>query len=101
MAETVGSIMSNHCGKGRYLEPVNFSKENCLEFNVGPVFLLNNMIEKLYNLRKRDFIYKTNEEGIMSSHFSKVVDSEEGSAVKTYRKQQLEKAHLPVDIWNL
>jgi hypothetical protein len=27
MAETVGSIMTNHSGRGRYLEPVNFSKE--------------------------------------------------------------------------
>jgi hypothetical protein len=27
MAETAGSIMANHCGKGRYLEAVNFSRE--------------------------------------------------------------------------
>ena len=27
MAETVGSIMTNHTGKGRYLTPENFSKE--------------------------------------------------------------------------
>ena len=27
MAETVGSIMANHTGKGRYLTPENFSKE--------------------------------------------------------------------------
>ena len=36
MAETVGSIMSNHIGKGRYLNPHNFSKEICLEYNLGP-----------------------------------------------------------------
>ena len=27
MAETVGSIMANHCGKGRFLTPSNFSME--------------------------------------------------------------------------
>ena len=36
MAETVGSIMANHIGKGRYLNPHNFSKEICLEYNLGP-----------------------------------------------------------------
>ena len=99
MAETVGSIMTNHCGKGRYLEPVNFSKEICLEFNLGPLFMLNNIIDKLYNLKKREYVYKTNESGARSSHFSQLVDVEEGSAVRTYRRQQQEKSHLPVDIW--
>ena len=101
MAETVGSIMTNYCGKGRYLEPVNFSKEICLEFNLGPVFLLDNMIEKLYNLRKREYIYKTNESGALHLHFSHMADVDEESAVRTYRKQQLDKAHLPVEIWKL
>jgi hypothetical protein len=36
IAETVGSIMANHIGKGRYLNPHNFSKEICLEYNLGP-----------------------------------------------------------------
>ena len=36
IAETVGSIMTNHVGKGRYLNPHNFSKEICLEYNLGP-----------------------------------------------------------------
>ena len=34
-AEMVGNIMSNHIGKGRYLNPHNFSKEICLEYNLG------------------------------------------------------------------
>ena len=92
--------MKNHCGTGRYLEPVNFSKEICLEFNLGPLFMLNNIIDKLYNLKKREYVYKTNESGARSSHFSQLVDAEEGSAVRTYRQQQQEKSHLPVDIWN-
>ena len=36
IAETVGSVMSNHIGKGRYLNPNNFNKEITLEFNLGP-----------------------------------------------------------------
>ena len=36
MAETVGSIMANHIGNGRFLNPHIFSKEICLEYNLGP-----------------------------------------------------------------
>ena len=100
MAETVGSIMTNHCGKGRYLEPVNFSKEICLEFNLGPLFMMDKIIDKLYNLKKREFVYKTNESGAQVSHFSQLVDVEEGSAVRTYRRLHQEKSHLPVEIWD-
>ena len=34
MCETVGSIMGQHCAKGRYLDPENFSKELVLNFNL-------------------------------------------------------------------
>ena len=37
LAETVGSIMANRIVKGRYLNPHNFSKEICLEYNLGPL----------------------------------------------------------------
>ena len=36
IAETVGSMMNNNIGNGRYLNPSNFSKEMCLEYNLGP-----------------------------------------------------------------
>jgi hypothetical protein len=45
-------------------------------------------------------IDRRKESGALASHFSYLADVEQGSAVKTFRKQQQEKAHLPVDIWN-
>ena len=36
IVETVGSIMVNNIGKGRYLNAHNFNKEIYLEYNLGP-----------------------------------------------------------------
>ena len=71
MAETVGSVMGNHTGKGRYLTPENFGKELYLgecfgilvtysdpEFNPGPLFLLHSLAERMFGLRKRDYLYR-------------------------------------------
>ena len=47
ICETVGSIMGQHCGKNRYITPENFSKELVLRFNLGPLHLLNGLIDAL------------------------------------------------------
>jgi hypothetical protein len=99
MAETVGSIMKNHSGKGRFLKPNNFNKEIFLEFNLGPPFLLDGLAERIFNLKKKKYIYNRKADGSLVSHFSRLADIEHGSAVSTYRRQQVEKAHLPLDIW--
>ena len=44
---TVGSIIGQHCGKNRYLTPENFSKELVLRFNLGPLHLLNGLIDEV------------------------------------------------------
>jgi hypothetical protein len=111
MAETVGSIMANHCGKGRYLTPYNFSMELYLgdilifnnfyifdvpEFNLGPLHELEPLIKKVYELRRYEYLYKRKACGNLVSHFSMLADPEEGSSTKTYRKRQSEKCHLPI-----
>ena len=56
--ETVGSIMGQHCGKNRYLTPENFSKELVLRFNLGPLHLLNGLIDEVLALVTKD-VFKT------------------------------------------
>ena len=41
----VGSIMGQHCSKGRYLDPENFSKELVLNFNLRPLKDLDGLID--------------------------------------------------------
>ena len=52
MAETVGSVMANHAGRNRHLQPHNFSKEIVLRFNLGPQHMLEDLIEKAYQIVK-------------------------------------------------
>ena len=68
IAETVGSIMNNHTGKGRYLNPHNFNKEIFLEFNLGPQHLLEDLVDEVYAQRPREFLYKQDESGKFSSY---------------------------------
>ena len=35
----------------------------------------------------------------LATHWSRLTDVDSGSAVKTYRQLQNEKAHLPVELW--
>ena len=46
--------MGQHCAKGRYLDPENFSKELVLNFNLGPLKDLDGLIDKVLkpNLEK-------------------------------------------------
>ena len=95
MAETVGSIMKNHSGKGRFLNPENFNKEIYLEFNLGPPFLLGALADRLFDLKSKQYTYNRKADGTLVTHFSILADVENGSAISTYRKQQEKKAHLP------
>ena len=70
-------------------------------FNLGPLFLLDNLAKKIFDLKKREYIYKKTKTGHLSSHFSDLSDVTEGSAVATYRRLQVEKAHLPTSIWEM
>ena len=62
--ETVGSVMSNHCGKNRYLRPVNFNKEVYLDVNLGPLHMCENLVQEMYQRmgkkakEKREYIFK-------------------------------------------
>ena len=74
---------------------------NCCvtEFNLGPLHLLSNLTEKMYSMRPREYVYKKGENGSFASLRSRLADVDSGSAVKTHRQLQIEKAHLPVELW--
>ena len=42
--------MGQHCAKGRYLDPENFSKELVLNFNLGPLKDLDGLIDEVLAL---------------------------------------------------
>ena len=99
MAETTGSIMVNHIGKGRYLQPANFNKEIVLEFNLGPPFLLEGLARRMFCLRRTNYLYKKKPDGSFATRISRLKDLEHGCTITNYRNRQVDKSHLPVDLW--
>ena len=99
IAETVGSIMGNHCGKGRFLTETNFSIELYLQFNLGPLHLLHGLAEEIFNLKKKEYLYRKTATGQLSTYVKKLTDSKEGAAVATYRRLEEENSHLPTTMW--
>ena len=70
------------------------------EFNLGPLFLLNDLATKIYEMKKREFVYKVKPSGQLATYFTKLKNHEEGAAVDTHRTIEVEKAHLPTNLWN-
>ena len=48
ICETVGSIMQQHCGKNRHLEPEYFNMEMVLRCNLGPMHLLGSLADEIH-----------------------------------------------------
>ena len=93
MCETIGSLMNAHGSKGRCLQPNNFNTEMCLKFNLGPLHTLDDFIEEIYQMRKKEYIRKLD-----TTRLDKLV-SVHSAANRTYRQKQEEKAKLPLDLW--
>ena len=55
MVETVCSIMNINNGTGRQLQPVNFSVEICLRFNLGPLHKLSGLIRDFVKEYSKEF----------------------------------------------
>ena len=53
VCETVGSVMNQHSGRNRHLQPTYFSIEIHLWWNLGPLHFLKNLIEDVYNREKK------------------------------------------------
>ena len=87
MAETVGSVMNINNGTERQLQPVNFSTEICLRFNLGPLQTLTGLIGDIVNQHDTHFFRKAPPKNLNASSLS--------SAIVTYTRKEEEKSHVP------
>ena len=94
ICETVGSMMVTHGGKGRYLQPSYFSMEMYLRFNLGPLHLLSDLCKEIVREHRKEYIRKDD----TLQRYDRVI-SRHSAVLETYRKNQEEKAHLPLVMW--
>ena len=95
MAETVGSMMNSHCGKGRHLDPVFFSMELVLRFNLGPLHLMDNLIESVMQSQNKEYIKRTIRKDRLITHHDVVVSA----AINTFRKKSEQISRFPCVFW--
>ena len=60
ICETIGSIMNQHGGKNRYLQPKYFNIEMFLRVNLGPMHLLKDFVNDVFVSDPKDYIRKEN-----------------------------------------
>ena len=82
MAETVGSLMNINSGTGRQLQPVNFSVEIYLRFNLGPLHALGGLVKDVAEKHGKEFS----------------LDST-SVAITSFRKKSELKCHIPFKIF--
>ena len=91
MAETVGSIMNINSGTGRQLEPVNFSAEIYLRFNLGPLHRLTGFIKEVALKHGKEFFRK---------EIPRALNVKETSAaIRSFRQKEESKSHIPYNIF--
>ena len=63
--------------------------------------MLEGLCEEVYNIRKKDYIYKLDAKGrfVTEMQGHRLVDRDLGSAVSTFRKEQTLKSKFPADFW--
>ena len=89
MCETVGSIMGQHCAKGLYLDPENFSKELALNFNLGPLKDLVGLIDEVLALDSaKSYLRKQ-----VTIRRTITGDLNKSAALATFQKKSL-KSHI-------
>ena len=97
VAEMVGSIMKHHVGMN--LKPGNFSNEIVPSVKLGPQHLLEDLVEEVHHIRKKEFIYKRDSKGHLVTRSSLLADPNHGSSIKTFRALEEKKSRFPVDFW--
>ena len=95
MCETLGSMMNQHCGKSRHLEPEFFCMEMFLRVNLGPLHLLESLVDEILSndfnksyLRKETRISQIVSKGINKS-----------TAIATFHKINEKKSRFPMSFW--
>ena len=96
MCETVGSMMNQHSGKNRHLEPEYFSMEMCLRVNLGPMHLLEKkfIAEVIAENPTKDYIRGETRLSQLPSG-----DVNLSSSMDTFQKNNEKKARFHTSFW--
>ena len=95
ICETIGSIMNQHCGKNRHLEPDFFNMEMGLRVNLGPLHLLDSLIDDIFsNDTNKSYLRKETRISQISSK-----DVNKSSAIATFQKNNEKKSRFPSSFW--
>ena len=88
-------MMNQHCGKNRHLEPHYFSMEMYLRFNLGPLHLLDGLInEVLASDNSKNYI-----RGEKLASRTKSKDLNKSSGLTTCEENQEFKSRFPTSFW--
>jgi hypothetical protein len=91
MAETVGSTMNINSGTGRQLQPVYFSVEIYLRFNLGPLHALGGSVKDLAEKHGKEFFRKAVSMGLVMDRTS--------IAISSFRKKSELNCHIPLKMF--
>ena len=96
ICETAGSLMNQHCGKNRFLQPENFNIEMYLKFNLGPLHLLDNFVKEILASDSTKSYLRTEQAKI-----SRLVtnDLNKSAAMETIEKRIENKSRFPTSFW--
>ena len=102
ICETVGSIMNIARGKGRNLEPVNFSKEVFCRVNLPPLHILkqrfiSKMVEQLVDQDRKEFFRKR--DGLSKSLLQRPKYTDTLLSLGNFRKKEENQSKLPVELF--
>ena len=95
VCETVGSVMNQHSGRNQHLQPLYFSIELVLRWNLRPMHYLNTFVEEVYNRDKKEYLRRT-------KRVDKVVtkDLTKSAAIASFQERAEENSHLPASLWH-
>ena len=95
ICETVGSMMNQHGGKNRHLEPEYFNMEMVLRVNLGPLHLLDNLVDEVMATDPgKSYVRKG---GVISKISSK--DFNKSAALATFEGKNEKKSRFPLSFW--
>ena len=100
IAESIGSIMKISKGKNRNLEPINFSKEIYLCFNLPPLHILKISFipELVRELRKVKKFFRETAKG-PASYIRKLKHHDSSASLGNYRSREESRARLPLEFF--
>ena len=57
------------------------------------------LVQEVYQLRKKDYLYKETSTGELASHYTRLVDETHGAVIRSYRAEQELKSRFPQAFW--